>query len=116
MLSIKSFENIYFYRPFADFRKGIDGLCLIVQDEMMLNPFENYLFIFCNAKRDKIKVLYWDKTGFALWYKRLERDKYKWPSHLESETIEINVKVLRKFLIGLNPWEKPHEKLNFSVA
>ncbi len=115
MLSIKNFKNIYFFRPFADFRKGIDGLSLIVQEEMFLNPFENYLFIFCNNKRDKIKALYWDKTGFALWYKRLEKEKYKWPSHLDGESVKIDLKVLEQFLVGLNPWEKPHEKLIYSV-
>lgn len=79
MLALKKFDNIYLYRPFADFRKGISGLCGIVQDQMELNPFENYLFIFCNTRRDRIKILYWDQTGFAMWYKVLEKDKY-WPA------------------------------------
>ena len=67
MINIKNFDNIYFYRPPIDFRKGIYGICAIVQDDMNLNPFEKYLFLFSNSKFNKLKALYWDKTGFALW-------------------------------------------------
>ncbi len=113
MLSINKFDNIYFYRPFVDFRKGIYGLCGVVQDEMKLDPFGKYLFIFSNSKRNKIKALYWDNTGFAMWVKYLEEDKYKWPSHLEKEVLEVNMKKLEEFLIGFNPWQIPHQKKEY---
>lgn len=116
MLSLKNFDNIYLYRPFADFRKGIFGLCGIVQDQMNLSPFENYLFIFCNSRRDRIKVLYWDQTGFAMWYKVLEKDKFEWPSHLDNESILANHREILQFLKGLNPWQSPHQKLSYKIA
>lgn len=113
MINIKKFDNIYFYRPFVDFRKGIYGLSGVVQDEMELNPFEKYLFIFSNSKRNKIKALYWDETGFALWMKYLEQDVYKWPIHLEQDVLKVNIKNLDEFLIGFNPWQISHKKKTY---
>lgn len=113
MLNIKKFDNIYFYRPFTDFRKGIYGLCAIVQGEMNLSPFENYLFLFSNSKRNKIKALYWDDTGFAMWVKYLEEDKYRWPIHLEGDVLGVDTKKLHQFLIGLDPWQKGHQKKEY---
>ena len=46
---------------------------------MRLDPFSDALYVFCNRYRDRLKVLYWDQTGFCLWYKRLEKAKFKWP-------------------------------------
>jgi transposase len=70
---------IYVHRDAVDFRQSINGLSVRVQDAMALDVFSSALFVFGNRARDKIKVLYWDKTGFCLWYKRLEKDKFKWP-------------------------------------
>lgn len=113
LLNLTKFEKIYLYRPYADFRKGILGLSSIVQDEMDLSPFERYLFLFCNRSRDKIKVLYWDDTGFALWYKSLEQEKFRWPTHLESDTVCVDVQKMERFLSGLNPWQVAHKKLDY---
>ena len=63
--------DIYLYIDIVDFHKSINGLIVVVEQDMKLNPFRDALFVFCNKKRDKVKILYWDKTGFALWYKRL---------------------------------------------
>lgn len=79
---MKMFVNaphLYLYRDPVDFRKAIDGLSLIVEEAMQLSPFEEAVFVFCNKRQDKIKALYWDKTGFCLWYKRLEKHTFKWP-------------------------------------
>ena len=70
---------IYLHRDSVDFRKSINGLVTIVEQEMQLSPFAPALFVFCNRNRDRVKVLYWDQTGFCLWYKRLEKEKFKWP-------------------------------------
>lgn len=67
--------DIYLYMDIVDFRKSINGLIVVVEQDMDLNPFRDALFVFCNKKRDKVKILYWDKTGFALWFKRLEKRK-----------------------------------------
>lgn len=70
---------IYLHRDAVDFRKSINGLATIVEQEMELSPFSPALFVFSNKNRDRLKVLYWDETGFCLWYKRLEKEKFKWP-------------------------------------
>ncbi|WP_417762143.1 IS66 family insertion sequence element accessory protein TnpB [Shewanella sp.] len=72
-------SDIYLYLDNDDFRKSINGLIVVVEQQMELNSFRETLFVFCNKKRDKLKVLYWDKIGFALWYKRLEKRRSKWP-------------------------------------
>jgi transposase len=114
MLAIHQFEQIYIYRPFIDFRIGIFGLSSFVQEKMNLNPFEKYLFLFSNRQRNRIKALYWDQTGFALWFKCLEREKYKWPFHLTEDHIVVNRENLEFFLLGLDPWQTPHKKLHFN--
>jgi transposase len=81
--------EVFLYRNFVDFRKSINGLVVIVEQQMALSPLTGSVFVFCNKSRDKIKVLYWDKTGFALWYKRLEKDRFKWPVKLNSESLNL---------------------------
>jgi len=114
MFNINFFDEIYFYKPYVDFRKGIDGLCGVVQEEMKLNPYKKYLFIFCCNGQKKIKILYWDKSGFVLWYKRLEEDKYRWPTKMENDVIKIDKIKLNDFLSGLDLWQMPHKELNYT--
>ncbi|NYR11321.1 IS66 family insertion sequence element accessory protein TnpB [Pseudoalteromonas sp. MIP2626] len=73
-------SEVFLHRDFVDFRKSINGLVSIVEDELVRDAYTGTLFVFCNKAKDKLKILYWDKTGFALWYKRLEKQKFKWPS------------------------------------
>lgn len=117
MFDLNAFEGIYLYRPMVDFRKQIDGLSGVVQDKMELNPLGKFLFLFCNRRRDKIKILYWDRTGFALWYKKLELERWSWPRKLEEETVTLTVRQLEWLLEGIDPWKiRPHKDLQFSDA
>ncbi len=59
-------------------RKSIDGLAALVEQEMDLSPAQEVLFVFCNRGRDKIKLLYWERNGFVVWYKRLEKQRFCW--------------------------------------
>ena len=114
MLRPETFSGIYLHRDRVDFRKSIDGLAAIVQQEMGLDVFGRYLFIFCDRRRRRLKVLYWDNTGFAMWYKRLERDKFAWPKRDRSEVISIDARQLEWLLSGYDIWEmRPHEKVNY---
>jgi len=99
----------------VDFRKAIQGLSLLVEQELELNPFEATLFVFINRRRDKIKVLYWEKNGFCLWYKRLEKQHFKWPVGHSAATITLNGEELNWLLDGFDLWRnRPHDSLNFS--
>jgi len=66
-------NQVYLALGPTDLRKSIDGLALIVQESFKLDPFSRNLFVFCNRKKDKIKILEWDHNGFWLHYKRLEK-------------------------------------------
>ncbi|BBO83230.1 hypothetical protein DSCO28_37960 [Desulfosarcina ovata subsp. sediminis] len=67
----------------TDMRKSINGLSVLVERAMEMNPFDGDLFVFCNRRRNMIKILYWDKNGFALWHKRLEKHRFHWPTTAE---------------------------------
>ena len=117
MRSFDSFDGIYLHRNTVDMRKSINGLSLIVSEEMELDIFGRYLFVFCNRRKNKLKVLYWDETGFALWYKRLEKDKFRWPLKLEEEVIALSAEQLQWLLTGYDILKlKPHKKLQYQYV
>lgn len=108
---------IYLHRDVVDFRKSINGLSVIVDEAMGLSPFDSGIFVFCNRRRDKLKVLYWDSTGFALWYKRLEKDRFKWPHKISDATITLTAEQWDWLLRGLNFLDiKPHQSWTFSTV
>lgn len=93
-------ERVYIACGYTDLRKGIDGLATLVQQQFVLDPFTNTLFLFCGRRRDRIKGLYWEKDGFILLYKRLERGVYQWPRN-ESEARRITAQQYRWLMEGL---------------
>ena len=112
MISWSSNFDIYLHRDPVDFRKAVNGLSVIVQEQMALSLFDKALFVFCNKRRTQIKALYWDTTGFALWQKRLEKDKFKWPRKHEQDIITIHFEQWDWLLRGFNiNTMKPHEAL-----
>ncbi|MDE1313560.1 IS66 family insertion sequence element accessory protein TnpB [Vibrio aestuarianus] len=100
MKRMLSAPEIYLYRESVDFRKSINGLAAIIENDTDLPLGSGALFLFTNKQRDKIKVLYWDKTGFALWYKRLEKAKYKCPSKEQNEVFTLTQFELDRLLSG----------------
>ena len=106
--------TIYLHRSPVDFRKAVNGLCELVQDELEMNPFDENLYVFCNRKRDRLKILHWDRTGFVLWYKRLEKEKFKWPVNEVETVIQVDEQSLSWLLSGLmiRPPE-PHKTLHY---
>lgn len=71
--------RVYLAVGATDMRKQIDGLAALVEDVLEQDPFSACLFVFCNGTRDKLKILYWQRNGFWLWYRRLERERFRWP-------------------------------------
>lgn len=74
-----SLTNIFLYRDPIDFRKSYRGLAAIVETELGANPFDGALYVFTNRRRNKLKCLFWEKSGFVLYYKILAEEKFKWP-------------------------------------
>lgn len=93
-------DDIYLHTGHIDFRKSINGLLATVESELALNAFIGALFIFGNKKQDKLKHLYWDKTGFVLWYKRLEKHRFKWPRISELDKLRLSEQQLHWLLGG----------------
>ena len=108
MMSFDPNTVVYLYREQVDFRKQINGLSLIVQEEMTLDPFSDALFVFTNRSRDRIKVLYWQRNGFCLWLKRLEKDKFCWPiKESDNTTVTLDSKQLNWLIDGFDIWKQP---------
>lgn len=101
MLNYTRIDQVYLALGATDLRKSVDGLALIVQESFKLDPFSRHLFVFCNRKRDKVKILEWDQTGFWLHYKRLEDGKFKWPDGTKGNALAVTERELRWLLDGL---------------
>jgi transposase len=101
-----------FVKPGAtDMRKQINGLSLIVSDELHMDVFEGNLFLFCNKQKRILKIVYWEKNGFCLWLKRLEKDKFPWPMN-QREATEITHEQFGFLLQGIDFWNA-HQKLEY---
>ena len=99
----------------TDMRNSIDGLASLVKHQFKLDPFSNSLFVFCNRQKDKIKVLHWTATGFTLWYKRLERGKFRWPDNTD-EVITVSDRQFSWLLDGLTLEQpKAHKEVTARV-
>jgi transposase len=101
MLDLAGIGQVYLACGSTDLRKSIDGLAAIVQEGFTLNPFSPCLFAFCNRERDKIKILHWDRNGFWLYYKRLEKGRFRWPQD-GSGAVGVTRRELRWLLDGLS--------------
>jgi len=85
MFGLGPATKVYLALGATDMRKGFDGLYGLVRDRLSCEPTSGHLFLFCNARRNRLKILYWDATGLWICAKRLERGRFSWPS-VSSET------------------------------
>lgn len=106
MKSIREFDGIYVHRAPVDMRKNINGLASIVEAEMKLDLKSSSMFVFTNRRRTHMKILYFDRSGFAIWFKRLEESKFPWPRILDQDTIELTAADLELVLDGVNVWTR----------
>jgi transposase len=104
-----------FVRPGAtDMRKQISGLAVLVSTTMAQDPLCGHLYMFTNKDRRLLKVLYWDRNGFCMWQKRLERDRFPWPKTQETAR-EINVEQLRMLLSGIDFWNA-YQRIEYTAV
>lgn len=99
MLSHSDTLPVYLACGSTDLRKSIDGLALLVKEGFRQDPFSSALFVFCNRRQDKLKILHWDHSGFWLYYKRLEKGRFPWPSG--RQTRPVSYRQFRWLLDGL---------------
>ena len=84
----------------TDVRKSINGLSALVNGSFNLDPFDGALFVFCNRNRNRIKILEWDGDGFWLYFKRLEKGRFRWPEPGEEATMTLSGEELSILLGG----------------
>jgi len=84
-------------------RRGFDGLAAMTREIIGADPLSGHLFVFRNRRRDRMKVLYWDRDGFGLWYKRLERGTFRFPSpRAGARSVEVDHATLTLILEGID--------------
>ena len=88
----------------------------MVQDQLELDPFSGHLFVFCNRRRNMLKILYWDRNGFCLWHKRLEKEKFFWPESADT-VITVDPHQLTFLLDGVDIRRvRGHERLCYETV
>jgi transposase len=98
----------------TDMRKSINGLSILVAQELEMDPLSGHFFVFSNRRRNMVKILYWDRNGFCLWQKRLEKEFFRWPED-ESDVFEVDQRQLTWLLDGLEIHQrKAHSALHFA--
>ena len=126
MLSLPSTVRVYLAPGATDMRKAIDGLAALTRTVLEQDPTSGHLFVFCNRRRDRIKILYWEGSGFWLLHKRLERGTFAWPalpseagSRLEMTTAELSALLGGLDLAGSRKrrwYRKPNETSSSSAS
>ena len=87
----------------TDMRKGFDTLAVLVRDALGCDPLSGHLFLFVGRRRDRLKILYWDRDGYALWYKRLEQGTFRMPmARPDATSIELKASELAMLLEGID--------------
>lgn len=101
MLSLPAAVRVFVAVAPADLRKGFDGLAQVTRDTIAQDPLSGHFFVFSNRRRDRIKILYWDRDGWVVWMKRLERGTFRWPT-LASDHVEWTAVELAAVLGGID--------------
>jgi transposase len=105
MIALSVHTKMYLAKDATDMRKGFPGLIALTEAVLRQEPTSGHLFVFLNRRRDLMKVLYWDGTGFCIWSKRLERGSFQRPPAVagdESPGLELNAAQLSMMLEGID--------------
>ena len=102
MLTVSLAVRIYVATGATDLRRSIDGLSVLVRDQLQLDPLSGHLFLFRNRRGDRLKILLWDHSGFWVLYKRLERGTFAWPLNETGASVEMRHRDLLLLLSGVD--------------
>lgn len=110
--------GVYLCREAVDFRQQINGLSARVESDLALNCFDRgALFVFTNRRRNRLKILYWDRNGFCLWQKRLEKARFAWPVSDPEAVCTVDGRTLEWLLEGFDPWAtRAHQPLYYQCV
>ena len=114
MKAVNAFSHILLCRLPVDGRKQINTLAALVESELGRSPFDGSLFVFITRRRDTVKFLYYDRTGFAMWVKRLEKDVFHWLKSRSSGVEPVDASQIAMLLAGYDIFNaKPHQEVQF---
>ena len=102
MIMLPSAVRIFLCTRAIDLRKSFDGLTGLVQECFGQDPLTGHLFLFLNRRRDRIKILYFDRDGLAIWYKRLEEGSFQMPQTVTRDGVELQPAQLAMLLSGID--------------
>lgn len=102
MITLSPDKTIFIYTQPFDMRKSINGLIVLLQETFHKNPQTGDLYLFTNRSRNKIKCLFWDNNGFALYYKRLEKGRFNYSKYITGNEITVSEQQLKALLMGLD--------------
>lgn len=114
MLSFPSAVKIYLCQQATDMRKSFDSLAMLVQCVIEQDPLSGYLFVFRNKRGNSLKLLYWDRDGYAIWYKRLEKGTFSIPVNL-TEDFQLEHHQYSMMLEGID-FTEIKRKTRFSLS
>lgn len=105
MIALPTQIRVFLYRLPTDMRKSFNGLVALTESELKQDPLSGSLFVFVNRRRDRIKILYWNQTGFCIWYQQLQKGTYQLPTQdslQEQEILEVTRSQLSLILDGID--------------
>ena len=106
--------EVWLYVEPVDFRKQITGLATVVQNRLAMDPFSAQLFVFTNRRRSQCRILYWERCGFMVWQKRLERARFAWPGGGDT-LVSLTGTQLNFLLDGYDIWRmRAHPHLHYA--
>ena len=105
MLTLPPSVQIYLATGATDLRRSVDGLRSVVETVLRADPFSGHLFVFRNRRGDRLKILVWDRSGFWVFYKRLERGTFAWPRAEAKGPLLVSNAELMLLLSGVDPRE-----------
>jgi transposase len=103
--------TVYLCVAAIDLRKQAASLALLVEQSLKRDVFAPALYVFSNAKRDRIRILYWERNGLVLWSKRLEQQRFIWPREVDGDTVSLDGAALNQLLDGFDVWARGHREL-----
>jgi transposase len=113
MFGLSAAVRVYLAKQPADMRKSFDALSALVSG-LALDPLSGHLFVFINKRRDRVKILYWDRDGLAVWAKRLERGTFRIPD-AAADRVEMTTAELAALLAGID-LDKARRRVRYSRA
>ena len=114
MLNVPGAVRIFLCTQPTDMRKSFDGLMGLTSEVLEQDPLSGHLFLFVNRRKDRLKILYWDRDGLAIWYKRLEAGTFEIP-HGDEPRVELDAAALNMLLAGI-AWQNPQRRKRYQLA